>query len=88
MNKRGLYGVFALMFLLLPLLLFSCKKTDEKTVTVELKEKIRTQIGNNLNNKQSIRIAVAAVISPKETAVYYDEMMKYVSRKLERPIRR
>lgn len=86
MNKRGLYGVFALMFLLLPLLLFSCKKTDEKTVAVDLKKEIRTQRDNDLNNKQSIRIAVAAVISPKETAVYYDEMMKYVSRKLERPI--
>ena len=86
MNKRGLYGVFALMFLLLPLFLFSCKKTDEKTVAVDLKKEIRTQRDNDLNNRQSIRIAVAAVISPKETAVYYDEMMKYVSRKLERPI--
>jgi len=86
MNKRGLYGVFALMFLLLPLFLFSCKKTDEKTVAVDLKKEIRTQRDNDLNNKQSIRIALAAVISPKETAVYYDEMMIYVGKKLGRPV--
>ena len=86
MNKRGLYGVFAFMFLLLPLLLFSCKKTDEKTVVVDMKERSQTAADNSSGETQAVRIAIAAVVSPRETAVYYDQMMKYVGKRLGRHI--
>ncbi|MEK6581313.1 MAG: phosphate/phosphite/phosphonate ABC transporter substrate-binding protein [Nitrospirota bacterium] len=86
MNKRGLYGVFAFMFLLLPLLLFSCKKTDEKTVVVDMKERSQTAADNSSGETQAVRIAIAAVVSPRETAVYYDQMMKYVGKRLGRNV--
>ena len=86
MNKRGLYGVFAFMFLLLPLLLFSCKKTDEKTVVVDMKERSQTAADNSSGETQAVRIAIAAIVSPRETAVYYDQMMKYVGKRLGRNI--
>lgn len=68
------------------LILSSCKKADEKKVSVDFKERIQMQRDNDFVNKQPIRIAIAAVISPKETATYYDEMMKYISRKLSRSV--
>jgi phosphonate transport system substrate-binding protein len=33
-----------------------------------------------------MKIAIAAVVSPKETAAYYDQMMAYVSKKMGRPV--
>ncbi len=79
-------GYFPLLLLMPFLILSSCKKVDEKKVSVDFKERIQMQRDNDFVNKQPLRIAVAAVVSPKETSTYYDEMMKYVSRKLDRPV--
>lgn len=75
-------------FLLLSVFLafFSCTKTDEKTAPVDFKERIHTQMEYKQSGVKPFKIAVAAVISPKETAFYYDEMMKYIGNKLGMPV--
>ena len=76
-------------YFLLPLLLllmFSCGKSPEKTVIVDLKEKVETQRDLTTVDGAPMRIAIGAMISPRETAAYYDQMMSYVSRKVGRPV--
>jgi len=36
--------------------------------------------------REPLRVAIAAVISPKETLVHYQELLDYLARKLDRPI--
>ncbi len=86
MIKKSSLRYLPIGLLILPLFFFSCKKANEKTAAVDFKDRIQTQRDNNLSRMQPLRIAVAAVVSPKETAVYYDAMMKYASKKLGRPI--
>ncbi|OGW32724.1 MAG: hypothetical protein A2X59_12075 [Nitrospirae bacterium GWC2_42_7] len=74
------------VFLIALVLLPSCKKPEEKKAAVDFSDRIQIPQDNQLKNSQPIRIAIAAMISPKETAQYYEQMMKYVSRKLERPV--
>lgn len=77
---------FPLLLLMPLLILSSCKKPDEMKVAVDFKERIQIQRDNDFGNKQPLKIAIAAVVSPKETSTYYEDMMKYVSRKLGRPV--
>jgi phosphonate transport system substrate-binding protein len=64
----------------------SCKRSEEKVVAVNLTEKMETQRDIKSVDDAPLKIAIAAVISPKETADYYDQMMQYVSRKMGRPV--
>ncbi len=73
------------ILLILPFVLFSCKKPEEKRATVDFKDRIQTH-DKKSGQTQPVRIAIATGISPKETAVHYDEMMKYVGKKLDSPI--
>ncbi|MBI4690962.1 MAG: phosphate/phosphite/phosphonate ABC transporter substrate-binding protein [Nitrospirae bacterium] len=75
-----------LILLTLPFILSSCKKTDEKKAVVDFKDRVQIEKDKKSIETQPIRIAIAAVVSPKETAIYYDEMMKYVSKKFGKPI--
>lgn len=45
-----------------------------------------SSLSNSESGKTPIRIAIAAVISPKETIRSYDELLNYLSEKLDRPI--
>lgn len=74
------------LILLLALASWSCKKADEKKVTVDLKEKMETARDVPAGDKNPLRVAIAAVISPRETAAYYNEMMKFIGTKAGRPI--
>ncbi len=83
---RGHIRLLSLLLLILPIVLFSCKRSEEKRVAVDLSEKIQTQRDKNNHKGQSLKIAIAAVVSPKETLKYYNEMMGYVSSKLGTPL--
>ena len=76
----------AVVFLIALVFLPSCKKSEEKKAAVDFSERVQIPRDNQLKNSEPIRIAIAAMISPKETAQYYEQMMKYVSRKIGRPI--
>lgn len=52
---------------------------------VEKQEKINLDIvqePESIANDSSVKVAIASVISPKESFVYYEDMIKYISRKL------
>lgn len=84
---RSIRAVSVILALFSLLLFSSCKKSENKTVTVSLEEKVQTESPYTAGKSSDrIKIAVAAVISPKETAIYYDMMMKYVADKLGRPV--
>lgn len=40
-----------------------------------------------MKNDTSIKVAIASVISPKESYEYYDEMVRYISKKLGMPVK-
>ncbi len=89
MNKSALFRrstslVLAILFL--AVMASSCKRSEEKVVAVNLSEKMETQSVTKPLNGAPLKIAIAAVISPKETSAYYDQMMQYVSRKIATPI--
>lgn len=86
-NISGFQLYFSVLFFLIALaLLASCKKSEEKKAVVDFSDRI--QIPQNIHSKDSqpLRIAIAAMISPKETALYYEQMMEYVSHKLGRQV--
>lgn len=83
-DKRTAGLVFT--FFCLIVVVTSCGRSEEKVVAVNLTEKMETARDFKPVNGARLKIAIAAVISPKETAVYYDQMMQYVSRKMGRPV--
>jgi len=86
--KRAGPGIRSLVLLMtaLSFLVLSCKPPDEKTAVVDFSERIQAGVGAEHNGGASLRIALAAVVSPRETAVYYDEMMEYVGDKIGMPV--
>jgi len=64
----------------------SCSRNEDKTVVVNLKDTMATQRDAKAPGGSPMKIAIAAVVSPKETAAYYDQMMAYVSKKMGRPV--
>ena len=85
-KNRTLKLLIAFILISLPWL-SSCRKADEKTVVVDMKERVQMPADNNrAGGTQPVRIAIAAVVSPRETAVYYDQMMKYVGKRLGRNV--
>ncbi len=68
----------------LVVLLAACSRdTDYKQVDFSKKtEALRTEGGNS--GRQTLRVAVAAMISPKETFIYYRELIDYIGAKLDR----
>lgn len=89
MTKPDIFRTYAGLFLALlcmSILTGSCKRSEEKVVAVDLAAKLESQAGTKPLNAAPLKIAIAAVISPRETAAYYDQMMQYVSRKMDRPV--
>ncbi len=55
------------------------------TGCIDKTEKINLSIVNepeNVSNEPSVKVAIASVVSPKESYVYYEDMIKYISGKL------
>lgn len=89
MTKYAIFRTFTSLFLALLFLIVmasSCKRSEEKVVAVNLTEKMETQGVTRPLAGAPLKIAIGAVISPKETAAYYDQMMQYVSKKMGRPV--
>lgn len=74
------------MLVLTPLLLLGCKQSQEvRKVSLEQSERIKTaQISHN--KKESLSIAVSAMISPRETVHFYKELLTFLSEKIGLPI--
>lgn len=87
-RKRAGLEIRILVFLLtaLSFLVFSCEPPHEKTVVVDFSDRISAGERAEPEEGPSLKMAIAAVVSPRETAVYYDEMMEYVGEKLDVPV--
>lgn len=64
---------------------FACERSKEKTFKVDMSKKVQEAEVVVSNAPEPIRIAIAAVISPKETAVYYEKMVEYIAVKYGSP---
>lgn len=75
-----------LPFLIIPLLWWSCAK-DSAPVVVDFQD-----IGSRENppspkaSPPSLKVAIGAMVSPKETFVHYRELFAYIGRKVGRPV--
>ena len=80
--------IFILNLILLHFfLLYNCNNQEkEEILEVDFSE-TETSVKKAVDKKQSIiNIAVSAMISPKETYIYYQKLLNYVSRKINTPI--
>lgn len=73
----------ALVIVIVIIVLSGCLKS-EKANKVNLSN--RTIDAGNFN-AESLRIAVSAIISPEEALVYYEDMLDYLSLKLDMPVK-
>ena len=56
---------------------FGCEKNSEYQ-TINLEEKMEPQtLSVADNNSRLLRVAVAAMVSPKETLIYYEELLHF-----------
>lgn len=58
---------------------------DVKKISLEKSAKIQT-LSAPASKKESLKIAVSAMISPKETLVFYKKILAYLSQKISLPI--
>jgi phosphonate transport system substrate-binding protein len=80
------YFLLHLLVILMLLFAFGCGQRPEKTVVDFSKTKtIQKPLGMS-QNSSSLRVAVGAMISPKETFVFYRQLLEYIGRKLGREV--
>ena len=66
------------VFFIFALSVTGCEKSNEYKF-VNLSEKLEPELQNaSTTDLKQLRVAVAAMISPKETLVYYEELLKYI----------
>ncbi len=63
------------------------EKKQDKTVIVDfsLNDTVKQDV-NLTDTTRSLCVAVSAIISPRETFIYYEELLSYISKKLNRTI--
>ena len=78
------FPLLPLFFLTFSFFLFSCDRQEKPPVKVSLSDiEDATQTIQKENSTPTLRIAIAAVISPNETFVLYKDLLDYISEKLE-----
>lgn len=64
------------------ILVLGCERTTEYK-DVDFSEKVETtQQEPSFETKKILRVAVAAMVSPQETHVYYEELLKYIGKQI------
>jgi len=67
-------------------LILGCEKnTDYQSVDLSEKQKEEKQALSGTERRE-LRVAVAAMISPKDTLVYYEELLNFIGKKIEHEI--
>lgn len=73
--------VYPVIFILLALTLTGCIEKQEKVnLSIVQEPEIR-------ENDTAVKVAIASVVSPKESYAYYEEMIQYISKKLGGPVK-
>lgn len=84
MKRRKLK--FSAGFLIGLFLIIGCEKNDGyQFVDLSEKQKAENQVPSATDRKK-LRVAVAAMVSPKDTLVYYEELLNFIGKKIEHDI--
>lgn len=76
-NLKPIHVIFALIFFA-----FGCEKSSDYQ-TINLEQKIEPQaLSVADNNTRLLRVAIAAMVSPKETLIYYEELLQYIGKQI------
>ena len=65
---------------------FSCTNSSNKKVVVDFTDTSTIDHDTDNNRSKAVYIAIASMTSPKETYIYYSDLIKYISYKVGRPI--
>ena len=77
----GMKSIFISFALVLLILTSGCAEKKEKVnLSIVQEQDIRV-------NDTAIKVAIASVVSPKESHVYYEEMIRYISKELGGPVK-
>ncbi|MDW7673135.1 MAG: phosphate/phosphite/phosphonate ABC transporter substrate-binding protein [Bacillota bacterium] len=70
------------------LILIGCSSSSDipKISFGVAEEQSSTNYDDNANTKEPLKVAIAAVISAKESMIYYEDLIKYLGEELNRPI--
>ena len=82
--------IFIFIFSVSLLLFYSCVHTNNSEpplVKINLTNVYSDSVTGSKNNQSNHRVAVSAMISPKEGFKYYQDLINYVSRKINIPYR-
>ena len=81
-NHRDKHMSWRLMFFVLLLLSYSCGKEGDYKF-VDFSEAMLVEVPQNERVDQAtLRVAVAAMVSPKETFIYYRDLLDYIGTRL------
>lgn len=70
-------------FLFLMLFSYGCEKSSDYK-SVNLTEKMEPQsLSVSETNLRQLKVAVAAMVSPKETLIFYEELLKYIGKQID-----
>lgn len=72
--------VYFLSFIIIVIVSGCIEKQEKVNLSIAMEPDIRA-------NDTAVRVAIASVISPKESYIYYEEMVRYISKKLGGPVR-
>lgn len=72
--------VYLLSFIILVVISGCAERQEKANLSIAVEPDIRT-------DDTAIRVAIASVVSPKESYIYYEEMIRYISKKLGGPVR-
>jgi len=65
-----------------------CNSEDEVIIEhLDLNDTVDINLPESDENRQPFRIAIAAMISPRETFTYYEELLHHISQAIDRPVR-
>ncbi|MBT7144427.1 MAG: phosphate/phosphite/phosphonate ABC transporter substrate-binding protein [Bacteroidetes bacterium] len=73
------------LYIVLMIFGISCTNSNKKN-TVDFSEVNATESDTTVIGSKSVYIAIASMTSPKETHIYYSDLMKYISKKVGFPI--
>lgn len=80
--KKHIKKTISFVLLLSIIMILGCERATDSRF-VDFSKKIETtQQGLTLENRKILRVAVSAMISPKETYVYYEELLKYIGKQI------
>lgn len=74
--------IFISMVVLLNII--SCQNFDRKIIEIDFSEnQFQNSDSQKIDTSQSLKVALAAIISPKETYIFYEDLFNYLSENLK-----